>query len=264
VRRQFDTVIAMRRGRFVQVSALVTLFLTGSVLAALFLASSAPASSRNGANQAARALVTSALIRAEIVTSNGAKVNDYRVYRGTVKRVKGRLLTLSERDRTSVRIKLSAATQIRIDGRNAQATSLRPRMRATVMRKGSAAASWLYVAKKLADKSGSAIKALMSPGGFVRAEVVSLTGSGLLDSRVDTGVIESVDSLSLTLSESDGAVVQMPLDSTTQVQVDNVVTDLTGLAAGMKATTIRHGDGAVSQIWATGKKPNKGQGGGKK
>ena len=150
-----------------------------------------------------------------------------------------------------------------LDGRKIPATSLRKGMRATAMRKGSASASWVYVVKKLADKSGGAIKSLMS-SSFVRAELVSQVGGALLDSRVDSGVIESVDSASLTLSEKDGTVVQMPLDSTTQVQVDNVVTDVTGLAAGMRATTIRSGDGPVGQIWASGTKSGQGQGSGKK
>ncbi len=121
------------------------------------------------------------------------------------------------------------------------------------MRNGSAAASWLYAAKGSHDRSETKIKSLLSTG-FVLAEVVSQIDGELLDSRAGTGVIDSVDDTSLTLYESDGTTVSMQIDSTTQVQVNKKAADTTALAAGMRATTIRNGEGAIGQIWASGKK----------
>jgi hypothetical protein len=237
----------------VQLALFTTLVVAIGGVAFSSPASSAPASSSQNANRAVKALVRPGLVRAEIVTLSAGKVNDYRVDRGVVRKMRGRLLTLAERDGAVARVRLSSATQIGIDGRRSAAKRVRPGMRATAMRKGSAAASWLYVAKGSLDRSGAKIKSLLSTG-FVRAEVVSQAGGELLDSRADTGVIESVDDTSLTLYESDGTTVQMRIDSNTQVQVNNKAAGTTDLATGMRATTIRSGEGAIGQIWASGKK----------
>lgn len=253
----------MQQGRFPRVVALIGLVVAGSVLAFSLHASNASASSAQNANQAVRGLVNSNLVRAEIVTLVGGKLNDYRVYRGAVQRIRERLLTLAESDGKIERIRLSAITQIRLGIRKVVARYVRAGMYATVIQKGNAPASWLFLARRLPDRSESKIKSLLS-NGLVRAEVVSQVAGELLDSRADTGVIESVDGVSLTLNESDGAAVQMQLDSTTQVRVNNRTADTTALTTGMKATTIRSGDGPVSQIWAFGKKPPKNKGGRRK
>jgi hypothetical protein len=253
----------MRKGRFSRIVALVALVVAGSVLAFSLHASNASASSAQNANQAVRGLVNSDLVRAEIVTLVGGKLNDYRVYRGAVQKIRGRLLTLAGSDGAVVQIRLSAITQIRLGIRRVVARRVRAGMYATAIRKGNAPASWLYLARRLPDRSESKIKSLLSIG-LVRAEVVSQVAGALFDTFADTGVIRSVDNTSLTLNESDGATAQMQLDSATQVRVNNRVADTTALTTGMKATTIRSGDGPVSQIWAFGKKPAKNKGGRRK
>ena len=50
--------------------------------------------------------------------------------------------------------------------------------------------------------------------GMVRAEVIKRDGS---DWRLDRGVITSVDSTQVTVSEADGRVQQIPLSSSTKV-----------------------------------------------
>lgn len=216
-------------------------------------ASGAPTISDQKANKAVKALVRPNLIRAEIVTYSGGEIGDYRVYRGTVRKMRGRRLTLAQRDGSVVRVRLSPITQIKIDNRRVAAKRVRPGMRATVMRKGNAAASWLYIAKRLPDRSGPKIKTLLS-SNFLRAEMISWTGGELLDIRSDTGIIESSDGVSLTLQEADGATVQMQIDSATLVWVNNTSSLATDLTAGMNATTIGNGEGLISQIWAKGKK----------
>ncbi len=257
----------MRRNRPTQLALLTALVVTisgaafssPSGAASSSPTSSAPASSSQNANRAVKALVRPDLVRAEIVTLSAGKVNDYRVDRGVVRRMSGHLLTLAERDGKVAQVRLSPTTQIRIDGRKSAAKRVRPGMRATVMRMGSAAASWLYVAKKSPDKSGAKITSLFSTD-FVRAEVVSQTSGGQLDdSRADTGVINSVDDTSLTLSESDGTTIQLQIDNTTQVQINNKAAAVTELGPGMRVTTIRSGEGAIGQIWASGKKLSSGK-----
>jgi len=216
-------------------------------------ASSAPVIFDRKANQAVNALIRPDLTKAEIVTFNYGEVDDNRVDRGVVRKIRGRLLTLAERDGSIVPIRLSSATQIRIDGRNGAATRIRQGMRATAITTGNAAVSWLYVAWRLPDTSLPKVRSLLSVG-FVRTEVISWTGGTLLDSRADTGVIDSVDSASITLLEADGANVQMQFDGAPAVWVNNTASSAAGLAAGMRVTTIGNGDRVVSQIWAYGKK----------
>lgn len=216
-------------------------------------ASGAPTISGQKASKAIKALVRPDLIRAEIVTYSGGEIGDYRVYRGTVRKMRGRQLTLAQRDGSVVRVRLSSITQIRIDNRRVAVKRVRPGMRATVMRNGNAAASWLYIAKRLRDKSGLKIKSLLS-SSFLRAEMISWTGGELIDSRAYTGIIESSDGVSLTLQEADGATVQMQIDSATLVWVNNTSSLATDLTSGMNATTIGNGEGLISQIWAQGKK----------
>ncbi|MGA9762439.1 MAG: hypothetical protein WBQ14_08455 [Gaiellaceae bacterium] len=248
----------MRRKQTARLILLVTLVVTigGATLSSP--ATGAPALSDQRANQAVKALIRSDLIRSEIVTFNSGEVGDYRVDRGVVQKIRGRLLTLAERDGSNVSIKLSSTTQIRIDGRRGTAVRVRRGMRATVITTGNVTVSWLYLAWRLPDRSLPKVKALLSPG-FVRAEVVSWTGGMVLDSRADTGIIESVDDVSLTLQENDGASWPTQFDTALAVWLNNRVSSATDLAAGMRVTAIGNGDGLINQVWAYGKKLNVGK-----
>jgi hypothetical protein len=248
----------MRRNQPTRLLLLVALIGTIGGVTLSSPASSAPMIFDRKANQAVNALIRPDLIRAEIVTFNFGEVGDNRVDRGVVRKLSGHLLTLAERDGTVVQVKLSSATQIRIDDRKGVTKLVRPGMRVTVTRAGSAAASWLYVTRRLPDRSLLKIRALLSTG-FVRTEVLSWSGGTLLDSRADTGVIDSVDGASMTLLEADGASVQMQFDGAPAVWVNNTASGTTDLAAGMRATTIGNGDGVVSQVWVYGKKPGIGK-----
>ncbi|MGC9974498.1 MAG: hypothetical protein ABSC36_03800 [Gaiellaceae bacterium] len=244
----------MRRNRPTQLALLTALIVAIGAAAFSSPASGAPTITGQNVNRTAKALVLSGLVRAEIVTLSAGRVNDYRIYRGVVQNMRGRMVTLAERDGSTTQVRLSPVTQIAIDGRRRPATRVRRGMRATVMRNGSADASWLYLANRSPDESGATIRSLLSTG-FVRAEVVSQSGGELLDRRVDTGVIESVDSASLALYESDGTTVQLQIDGSTQVQINNQAADVTELAVGMRTTTVCSGEGTIGQIWALGRKP---------
>lgn len=248
----------MRRKQSARYLLLVALVVTIGGVILSSPASGAPVISDHKANRAVSALIRPDLIRAEIVTFNSGEVGDNRVDRGVVRKLRGRQLTLAERDGTIVQVKLSSATQIRIDGRKGTLKFVRRGMRATVTRAGNAAVTWLYVTRTLPDRSLLKVRALLS-AGFVRTEVVSWTGGMLLDSRADTGVIDSVDGASMTLLEADGASVQTQFDSALAVWINNKASSTADLAAGMRVTTIGNGDGVVSQVWAYGKKPGAGK-----
>jgi hypothetical protein len=223
---------------------------------------SAPASGaplivgQKAANRAVRGLIRSDLVRAEIVTYDTGEVGDYRVDRGTVRKIRGRWLTVAERDGSVLRVRLSSATRIRIDNLKSTRKRIRRGMRVALIRPGGAAPSWLYVTRRSPDRSIPKIKALLS-NNFLRAEVVSWTSGDVLDSRTDTGVIESVDDVSLTLQEDDGTIAEMQLDDATEVWIDGMALGTGDLVAGMRATTIGSGDGLVGQIWAQGAKKSR-------
>lgn len=249
----------MRRKRPAQLLLLGALALVIGGVALSTPASGAPVVSGPMANKAVKGLIRADLVRAEIVTFAGDQVGDNRVYRGVVRKVRGRQLTLTERDGSVVRIKLSSATQINIDHRKVTAKRVRPGMRATVMVEGNAAASWLYVARRSPDRSVPMIRALLL-NGFLRAEVVSWAGGAELDTRADTGVIASVDNTSLVLQEDDGTSVEMQFSDTSEVWINGTALSTGDLVAGMKATTIGSDDGMISQIWAQqGKKSGSGK-----
>jgi len=257
-------VIAMRRSRRVQLGLLATFVVACCGLGAIALpASSASASAGKNADIAVKALVDAGLVRAEMVTLSAGKPRAYRADRGVVRRIRGRVLTLAERDGSIARISLSPATQIRIDGRKAALTRVRRGMRATIVRGGLTSALWLYVARKSPDKSWIKVRALVSTS-CLRIEVISLVAGELVDSRADTGVIKNAGDSSLTLAESDGTVVEIPIDITTEVRLDNMLTDSAALGAGLQATAMRIGEGPAIQVWASGKKTSKKPGGGKK
>ncbi|MHB8060521.1 MAG: hypothetical protein ACYDHO_06785 [Gaiellaceae bacterium] len=243
----------MRRRQPKQLLLLVALALVIGGVTLSTPASSAPVISGKKANQAVRALIRSDLIRAEIVTYDAGTVGDYRVDRGVVRKLQGRRLTLLERDGSVVRIRLSSATLIKLDNRRVSSRRVRRGMRATAMRMGDATASWLQITKRLPDRSLSRIRALLS-NSFLRAEVVSWAGGAVLDNRTDTGVISSVDSVSLVLEENDGTIAEMQFDDATEVWINGALFTTSDLAVGMSVTTIGSGDGMVSQIWAQGKK----------
>jgi hypothetical protein len=243
----------MRRKQPAQLLLLVALVATIGGAMLLSPASAAPLVSAQRATIAVRGLIRPDLVRAEIVTFNTGEVGDYRVDRGVVRKLRGRQLTLAERDGTLNTFKLSSATQIRIDDRRGAAKRVQRGMRAAVIRDGNGTVSWLYVTRRLPDRSLVKIRSLLSTD-FVRAAVISWTGGAVLDSRVDTGVIESADDVSLTLQESDGASWSEQFDGAPAVWVNNMASSTTDLAAGMRVTTIGTGDGVVSQVWAYGKK----------
>jgi len=215
-------------------------------------ASSSPIALDQRASRAVKALIGPSMIRAEVVTLGGGSVGDYRVYRGVVVKVRGRLVTLTQRDGTLVHVRLARTTEIRVDARRSALQRLRLGMHATVMRNGSAAATWLYASRRSSDYSQARIRSLLSTG-FVRCEVISWTGGAVLDNRAYTGVIETADSGSLSLLGADGTPAQIRIDASTQVWVNNRVAAAANLTTGMRTTTIGTGDGLAGQIWAYGK-----------
>jgi hypothetical protein len=224
------------------------------------LASSASGSAGKKADQAVKALVDSGLVRAEFVTLSAGNARAFSADRGTIRRIRGGVLTLAERDGSTRQIKLSSTTQIRVDGRNAALSLIRRGMRATIVRRGLASALWLYVARKSPDKSWNKVRALISTS-CLRVEVISLVAGVLVDSRADSGVIKNAGDSSLTLTESDGTIVEITIDVTTEFWLGGRLADSAALGAGMQATAITIGEGAAIQVWASGKKTSNKPGG---
>jgi len=254
----------MRRSRYARLGLLATFLVAYFGLGAIALpASSATGGAGKNADNAVKALVDSDLVRAQMVTLSAGKARAYLADRGVVRRIRGRVLKLAERDGSIARINLSPTTEIRIDGRITTLKRIRRGMRVTTVRKGLASALWLYAASKSPDKYWKKVRALISTS-CLRVEVISLVAGELVDSRAHTGVIDSASDTSLTLTESDGTVAEIPIDITTEVWLNNKLTDSAALRAGMKATAMRIGEGPAIQVWAAGKKTPSKPGAGKK
>ena len=81
------------------------------------------------------------LVRAEVITSEGGVLHDYRVDRGRIRQVTSSTLTLVEKDGTVVPITVAPTATVTFAGRSVPLTRLRRGFTATTVRDGAAPAS---------------------------------------------------------------------------------------------------------------------------
>jgi len=81
------------------------------------------------------------LVRAEIITSEGGTLHDYRVDQGRVQRVAGGNLTLIEKDGTVVSVPIAATAAVSLGNSSVPLTRLRRGYTATTVRDGGAPAA---------------------------------------------------------------------------------------------------------------------------
>jgi hypothetical protein len=74
------------------------------------------------------------LVRAEVIVSNGAGTQDWRIDRGMITAVSGTTVTLLERDNTSVTLQLDPNARVQGPARVASVAQLRRRLRIVVYR----------------------------------------------------------------------------------------------------------------------------------
>jgi len=81
------------------------------------------------------------LVRAEVITSEGGAIHDYRVDRGRIRSIGPGSLTLLEKDGTLVSVPVAATADVTLHGDRVLLTRLRRGLVATTVRDGAAAAS---------------------------------------------------------------------------------------------------------------------------
>ena len=81
------------------------------------------------------------LVRAEVITSEGGTIHDYRVDRGRVRLVTSSSLTLLEKDGTIVAIPVAVGANVTLGGATVPLTRIKKGFTATTVRDGSASAS---------------------------------------------------------------------------------------------------------------------------
>ncbi len=81
------------------------------------------------------------LVRAEVVTSEGGVIHDYRVDRGRVRALTPSSLTLLEKDGTTVTVPVASTANVTLGGRTVPLARLRRGFVATTVRDGAASAS---------------------------------------------------------------------------------------------------------------------------
>ena len=81
------------------------------------------------------------LVRAEVVTSEGGVIHDYRVDRGRVRALTPSTLTLLEKDGTTVTVAVASTATVTLGGRTVPLTRRRRGFVATTVRDGAASAS---------------------------------------------------------------------------------------------------------------------------
>lgn len=164
------------------------------------------------------------VIRAEvIVLAADGTAQDYRIDRGVIVAITPAALQLRESNGDIVPVAIDSGTQVQ-GGRVASAGQLRRGTRIVVTQLAGAPAQ---------IAQGAAIDPQFFGPRMVRAEVLLLgAGGASQDYRIDRGVVVSAASGTLTLHESNGDTVPLPVDSGTQV-----------LGAGRRITvaTLRRG-----------------------
>jgi len=149
------------------------------------------------------------VIRAEVLVlaADGSTAQDYRIDRGVIVLVTPATLMLRELNGETVSVAIPTGTQVQ-SGRGTGG-GLRRGMRIVVYQLAGSPAQIVQ---------GDGINAQFFGSRLIRAEVLLLgAGASTQDFRIDRGVVASAVSGTLTVRESDGTTVPLPVDPNAQV-----------------------------------------------
>jgi hypothetical protein len=88
------------------------------------------------------------LVRAEVITSEGGVIHDYRVDRGRIRAVTPSGLTLFEKDGTTVAVPVASTANVTLGGATVPLTRLKRGFMATTVRDGAASASIVVATRR--------------------------------------------------------------------------------------------------------------------
>lgn len=83
---------------------------------------------------------------------------------------------------------------------------------------------------------------------LVRAEVILQSPSGAQDWRIDRGVLTAVAATSLTIRESDGTSVSVPVDATTRIQGKPRFSSIAKLRPRLRVVVYHQANAAAAQL----------------
>jgi hypothetical protein len=193
-----------------------------------------------------------------VVKGKDHATRDFRLDRGKlVKRYAAGSLTLIERDGIKVAIRVAPTARVFVNGRPAGFRLLRLGMQVAVAHEvtptGDLPADTVYgTVPKQSPKWPPATVALLFGNKLVKAELF-VTDTAPHDYRLDRGKIRQVGAFQLVIREADGTDVTVDISPNAHVKLNNQNGTFLQLRKGMMATTMRDGDKAADQVYATGK-----------
>lgn len=187
------------------------------------------------------------VIRAEvIVLAADGSAQDTRIDRGVIVLVTPATVTLRESNGDIVPVAISTGTQVQ-GNRVSSAGQLRRGMRIVVYQVAGAPAQIVQ---------GESINAQFFGPRMVRAEVLLLgAGGAAQDYRLDRGVVVSAASGTLTLRESNGDIVPLPVDPAAQVQGGGRRVTAATLRRGLRVVVYRSANAPAELVQVEGLGP---------
>lgn len=198
------------------------------------------------------------MIRAEIVVKSGDGVlHDFQLDRGRlVRRYARGVLTVAERDGTRVTVRTAASARVTLNGKPSNLRALRPGTLVVVSHDRDLAADTVYAssATATAPRLPRAVISFLLGPRMLRSEIALQSADNALhDFLLDQGKIRQVTATSLVLREADNPSVTIPIAPTARIRLNRQNASLSQLKRGMTVTTMRDGDKAADQVWASTK-----------
>jgi hypothetical protein len=184
------------------------------------------------------------VIRAEvIVLAADGSAQDTRIDRGVIVMITPVTLTLRESNGDVVPVAIGTGSQVQ-GNRASSPGQLRRGMRVVV---------YQVAGQPAAIVQGDSINAQLFGPRMVRAEVLLLgAGASTQDFRIDRGVVVSAVSGTLTVRESNGDIVPLPVDPAAQVQGGGRKVTAATLRKGTRVVVYRSANAAAELVQVEG------------
>jgi hypothetical protein len=189
-------------------------------------------------------LFGSRLVRAEVLVQTPTGPVDYRIDRGIVMSSTLDSITLRELNGEMVTIQLASGARVQGAGRMNVPQLVRRHLRVTLVRDATGPVSTIQVEP---SGSGKLVNDLFG-SRLIRAEVLVQSPTGLLDYRIDRGVVMTSTADSIVLRELNGEIVTIQLASDARIQGAGRLSVPQLARRHLRVTVVRDATGPVSTI----------------